>query len=110
MQTDWGLLLRQAALLKNLDYLVGFYAGMELGGPRPARVRIWLRRAPARLAAGECGCASRAGRLATEAARMCDPAVVAAIARGNAGHVDGAVKMGLRDAASALAAPMPIAQ
>jgi hypothetical protein len=59
------------------------------------RVRIWLRRAAARPAAGECICASSAGRPMGEAVIAWGAQVVAAMVPGNEGHVEGAVRMGL---------------
>jgi hypothetical protein len=78
------------------------------GGPRPARVRIWLRRAAARPALGVCGRARRAGMPTDEAISAWGVDVVAAVEPGNAGQVEGAARNALPGAASAMTAAMPI--
>ena len=77
-----------------------------------SRVRIWLRRAEARAAAGECGWARRAGRLADGATRACDGEVETHAAPGKAGQVDGDLTDVFFDAALAMAvaASMVMAQ
>ena len=89
-----------------------FYAWVEAGGARPERVRTWLRRAAARAAASECEWASKAGKLAEAGAKACCPGVDAAAETGNAGQVEGVVKMDVPDVASAMrkAASIDMAQ
>jgi hypothetical protein len=74
-----------------------------------ARVRIWLRRAAVRPAAGEWGCASRTGRLTEDAASAGIIDGSKAAAPGYKGQVAGEVKMGLPDAAWANIAAMRMA-
>jgi len=78
------------------------------GGPRPARVRIWLRRAAVRPATGVCGCPGRTGMPTDEVISACGADVVAAVEPGNAGQVEGAARNALPGAASAMTAAMPI--
>jgi len=83
----------------NRETIQRFCQEMELaGGPRFKRVRRLLRRAEARLAACECGCARSAGGHTDEAARAGGLGAVPAAEAGNAGQVDGAVRTALRDA------------
>ena len=81
---------------------------MKAGGARPERVRIWLIRATARPAAGECGCASKTGRLTGAAVSACGPEVVAAVVPGNDGQVEGAVKAALPGVVSAIVVGVPL--
>jgi len=72
-------------------------------------VRIWLTRAAARLAAGECRSASKAGMLTAVEVNACGDGAAASVELGNAGQVDGAVSEGLPDAASTIV-PADMAQ
>jgi len=62
-----------------------------------------LTRAEAPLAVGEWSWDRSAGRVAVAAARTRGPDAVAAVEAGNAGQVDGAVRMALPEAGSASA-------
>jgi hypothetical protein len=66
---------------------------MPAGGPRPARVRIWLRRAAARDAAGECGSASNPGSPIFAATTACNGELATADSSGNSGQCEGARRL-----------------